>query len=342
MRNLAIIFLVLITVLVACNSNKVIEPTSNAFRAPMYGVALNISTTVITDLSTLTSAEDISTQSVSSENQKYTYSHEFTDGTRFTYIIYKGFVYESDMQLGTVNDLRKGIAEYQSYLDSQKDVQQGFSTQAIIQKPYCAFWIFWCFNNQARKWPNGVVRVDRNSISRNFTTAEAQIIRNALRSADNQLRDITIQYVTTGDRIIFENKPDGCYATVGYSDYGQIINLSSSSCIYRSVIIHEFGHAIGMLHEHQRPDRDYYLNINYSNLTSKGLNSIRPKKTYNDVAYISAYDYQSVMHYTDSIQDTGFVKDPNIPVFTAKNGYTGTFGNFQFSPLDIQSINHYY
>lgn len=344
-----IFFVLALITLVACNTpNKVIpEPTSIAFHAPMYGVAPNIPTTTITDLSILTSAEDISPQSVTSNNQKYTYSHEFTDGNRFTYTIYDGYVYDSDMQLGTINDLRKGIAEYQNYLDNQRLAQQDLTTQAMMQKPYCAFWVFWCFNNQARKWPNGVVRVDSRAISQNFTSSEAQTIRNALSHADRQLRDITIQYVTNGDRIIFRNLDNGCYANVGYSDHGQVINLQSNNasgigCIHQEVILHEFGHAIGMLHEHQRPDRDHYITINESNLTNKGLSDVKPKKTYNDVAYISAYDYRSIMHYEAFTSSRDFVKNPNLPMFTGKNGYGGPFGSSEFSPLDIQSINHYY
>jgi hypothetical protein len=65
-------------------------------------------------------------------------------------------------------------------------------------------------------------------------------------------------------------------------------------------IIHELGHGIGLLHEHQRPDRDNFVNINYGNILSsfhfnfdKKDNPLITESDYN-------YDFNSVMHYGET------------------------------------------
>ena len=47
----------------------------------------------------------------------------------------------------------------------------------------------------------------------------------------------------------------------------QILNLGSG-CQYVGLVLHEFGHAIGYYHEHNRPDRDDTLDILWDNIVS--------------------------------------------------------------------------
>jgi len=62
-------------------------------------------------------------------------------------------------------------------------------------------------------------------------------------------------------------------------------------------IIHELGHAMGLLHEHQRPDRDQYVDIIWDNIYAqyKVNFEIRDNPLIVEESY--AYDYQSIMHY---------------------------------------------
>jgi hypothetical protein len=70
---------------------------------------------------------------------------------------------------------------------------------------------------------------------------------------------------------------------------------SASSDI--SVITHELGHCLGLVHEHQRPDRDNYVIINWYNiLTGKEFNfEIMDNPLYIEQNF--GYDYKSIMHY---------------------------------------------
>jgi hypothetical protein len=99
-------------------------------------------------------------------------------------------------------------------------------------------------------------------------------------------------------------------------------------------VVHETGHVLGLQHEHQRPDRDLFIKIDYDKLLDKyglaGLYSflyIIPE-LYDYQKY--NYDYSSVMHYNS--KNVGDVIDSNgIPL----SGDTP-------SEIDIQKIKDIY
>ncbi|KAK3738811.1 hypothetical protein QZH41_012573 [Actinostola sp. cb2023] len=62
--------------------------------------------------------------------------------------------------------------------------------------------------------------------------------------------------------------------------------------------IHELGHAIGFFHEHSRPDRDDFININTGNIRRGAKGNFRK----DNGAFVDSrghdYDYGSIMHYS--------------------------------------------
>ncbi|HBR97546.1 MAG TPA: hypothetical protein DD979_09235 [Gammaproteobacteria bacterium] len=94
------------------------------------------------------------------------------------------------------------------------------------------------------------------------------------------------------DYVVFTDS-DGCASYVGRNGGAQEIWVSASC--NTGGIIHEVGHAIGLLHEHTRNDRDQHIVINYDNiLEGKEHNFAIPSVNANDMG---PYDYGSIMHY---------------------------------------------
>ncbi len=86
----------------------------------------------------------------------------------------------------------------------------------------------------------------------------------------------------------------GCRSYVGRNRGKQEI-LFSNSCSTGSMI-HEFGHAIGLLHEHTRIDRDQYINVNFSSIVDGREHNFAIPAS-NSSRDLGAYDYGSIMHY---------------------------------------------
>jgi len=108
-------------------------------------------------------------------------------------------------------------------------------------------------------------------------------------------------------------------------------------CLVFSVVVHEIGHALGFFHEHSRPDRDDYIQVNRGNVI-RGFESefdIIPAEEVTTLGI--GYDYASIMHYGPTVFGrpnlvTLQALDSNIPLGNAE----------EISPLDAEKTNRLY
>lgn len=105
------------------------------------------------------------------------------------------------------------------------------------------------------------------------------------------------------------------------------------------LVLHEIGHAIGLLHEHTRPDRDNYVDVLYDNI----YRGFRDQFEIEDPELLDTlgigYDYNSVMHYRPDA--FGNTSTPGITIVANNPGIPIGPGQ-ELSKLDVLKINILY
>lgn len=113
------------------------------------------------------------------------------------------------------------------------------------------------------------------------------------------LRWVEVDSSFNGDLVLVkgdDTSDGGCWSYLGHTGLSeQELQIGRPSCTFGS-IIHEMGHAAGLIHEHQRPDRNAYVIVGES-----GANWDRHDP--DDVVAFGDYDIQSLMHYCTSQGD---------------------------------------
>lgn len=74
----------------------------------------------------------------------------------------------------------------------------------------------------------------------------------------------------------------------------QYIYLASE--VSEGTIIHEIGHTVGLVHEHNRSDRDDHIEVLWDNLVKDSDSEF--KESREDIQRLGKYDINSVMHYS--------------------------------------------
>jgi len=139
-------------------------------------------------------------------------------------------------------------------------------------------------------WPGGVLVYSFDS-SVNATEQSQWLFAAAQWSTVANLTFVQRTSQTNYVRVV-DSGPGGSNSSfVGMVGGAQTMNISSWGATY--VIAHEIGHALGLMHEHQRSDRNTYVTINTANIQPGAGGNFTIASTTN----FGLYDFDSVMHY---------------------------------------------
>ncbi|CAF1538383.1 unnamed protein product [Rotaria magnacalcarata] len=189
------------------------------------------------------------------------------------------------------------------------------------------------------KWPNARVPY---VISPLYNNQERAIIAESIREWES---NTCIRFVpaTSNDRDYIELTPnDGtdnfCYSYVGRQGGRQFVKMYAPICMSVGQYVHELGHAIGFGHEHQRPDRDYYVEIKWENIDPSFYYAYDKYNAKDFTTLGMPYDYYSIMHYPDySYSSNG--KPAFVPKYP---GHQVSNMNVRLTPTDIEKTKKYY
>jgi Astacin (Peptidase family M12A) len=143
----------------------------------------------------------------------------------------------------------------------------------------------------------------------------------------------------TGNYILVLQNSNGSASSSFIGRKGGKQTISIDPLVYATgSVVHEIGHAIGLLHEQKRPDRDSYITVNYSNIISTWTSQ------YDKCTSCTAngtFDFNSIMLYASSASSK-VAKDPNIPLMTKLDGSTWTAQRNNLSLGDLAGIKAKY
>ncbi|MGN7988641.1 M12 family metallopeptidase [Pedobacter sp. 22226] len=184
-------------------------------------------------------------------------------------------------------------------------------------------------------WPNGIVYYVIND------AAHSSDILGAMSDWEASTSIRFIQRTNQANYVNFQGAPPngGGDSQLGMIGGQQLIRLAAGAD--KSTVTHEIGHAVGLMHEQCRTDRDQYININFSNINSDWTYQYA---TYNvqgrSGAQLGAFDFNSIMLYPSSVPEAR-VGGNTSPQMTRKDGSVWWY-NDHLSQGDIDGVNYLY
>ena len=185
------------------------------------------------------------------------------------------------------------------------------------------------------RWPDGIVPY---RFSPKLTAIQKRHVQSAIDKLNARTR---VELVAAddpaasgySDHLMFEPS-GGCASFVGrqLNEDAQSLWVADSCSV--GSIMHEIAHAIGLFHEHTRPDRDNYVNVVWDRIIEgKEFNF----EIYEDsVQTHGEYDYGSIMHYGADF----FSRDGKPTIVPPTNVQIGQ--RLALSADDVRSIDRMY
>lgn len=188
-------------------------------------------------------------------------------------------------------------------------------------------------------WPHGDIKYfywnDCSPIMGNITTAMNDWEKSCSRidfvkkSNSNWIKFLWSNGWVYYCRIRYMPKKDRSHSFLGYVPYANVCLENNAKVVD---ITHEFGHALGLMHEHQRWDRDNYINVYL-----KKLPIIERCQYYKqDTKHSKSLDFESIMLYH------GWYKGDTIMTDKSNNVLDGYRTYNKISTTDANYVNSIY
>jgi hypothetical protein len=153
-------------------------------------------------------------------------------------------------------------------------------------------------------WPNGYVPFEFAST---VTQEQRELMLETMELLTESGANINFVYRTGNQTPFLLIRGSDVMGSLGSATTGRRVSSENVLTINNDggwtatwVIVHEWMHVLGFVHEHARPDRDTYVTINYGNITPGQSGNFSRAA---DAEIVTPYDYTSIMHY-DGCNDT--------------------------------------
>ncbi|XP_050434322.1 uncharacterized protein LOC126841740 [Adelges cooleyi] len=168
------------------------------------------------------------------------------------------------------------------------------------------------------RWRDGIIPFD---FSPDYSFEDKLIISRVIAEFTNlTCLKFTPKISSDTNYVQFTMENSGCWSSVGQVGGKQNINLQYPNCwMGVGTIEHEMLHAVGVLHEQTRPNRDEYITVHDENIDKDAISNFNK---YSEVLvndFGVSYDYGSVMHYSRKAfstngKDTIVPKKPDVVI----------------------------
>uniref|UniRef100_A0A914ZH31 Metalloendopeptidase n=1 Tax=Panagrolaimus superbus TaxID=310955 RepID=A0A914ZH31_9BILA len=186
-----------------------------------------------------------------------------------------------------------------------------------------------------KKWPNGRIPY---VLSAQYNERERAVLARAFQEYHGKTCIRFVPKTPFDADYLYIGKIDGCFSDVGRAGGRQELSLDDG-CLQYDTAVHELMHSVGFYHEHERWDRDRFIQIMWHNIDRDAYDQFGKVDLTESSYYGQPYDYQSIMHY-DSM---AFSKNGFETLIAKTPEMTAVIGSaIDFSPVDLVKIRQMY
>lgn len=199
-------------------------------------------------------------------------------------------------------------------------LDEGLSTRAAMGFTYYS----------SQPWTNGIIPVKFDTT---VDSSRRQIFMNqcARWSAVAKVKCI-VRSTEAVYLLVTRSDQNACYAHVGMGSNSskRVFNFGLDWCWSDWAVLHDLGHTLGLIHEHQRADRDTYVEVIPQNIQSGYEWNFIKVGSSNDL--LTTYDFISIMQYPSY----SYAK-PGTKVIMARPAYASYQQYLDIQPTELSS-----